>query len=327
MITSKKLWTKDKQDCLEYTVSNGLIELKVLNVGGTITSLRLMDDDHNIVVAYKDKALYKTNPYYLGSNIGPIAGRVHEGYTMDGEFIKVDINEKDRNNQLHGGSKRIDLDFFEVLAADDDRFPTIVFIKKTLRVEYVITMRLYNTTLLINHKAIPQTKMPLNITNHMYFNLGKERTIEHEILAVDAKSVLALDENMAPTSRRISIQNTPFDFRGGQVIGPKLKRAHDQFDISGNIDHYYELEGKKTATLYDPKSRLSLNISTTGDAFVIYMANYFDGGFVNELGEKAANHSAVAIEPMHFPLNIGQDVFYDRSNPFEMITTYALKKG
>lgn len=335
MISSKKIWTKNKQDCLEYTMSNGLIEIKALNFGGVITSFKLLDKDINIVLAYEDKSLYKTNPVYLGSNVGPFAGRIKNGnYEMDGQTIQLEVNSN--GNHLHGGNTRLDQILFDVYYEDDERFPSLVFIQTVDydqtdsgyqgQVKYIITMKLVANTLILNHKAFPTQKMPINMVNHMYFNLGQDDTILKHSMMIDSSNVLALDDNMCPTSKLIPVVNTAFDFRTAHIIGDRIKKGHQQFDTSVNIDHFYVLEGKKNITLYESKSKQALNITTTGEGVVVYLSNYFDDeNFTLEDGKKAKKHNGVAIEPCHYPLNIGKDKFYDQDHPFEMTTTYVLK--
>lgn len=334
MIQKKKLWTKNKQDCIEYTMSNQLIEVKALNYGGVITSFKLLDKDINVVVAYDDKADYKKNEFYLGSHLGPVAGRICGGkYTMDDQEYQLETNNN--GNHLHGGSTRLDQLFFEVFYEDDDRFPSIVFINTVDydqtdsgyhgQVKYIITLKLVANTLILNHKAYPTQKMPINMVNHMYFNLSQEETILDHILEIDSSNILELDENMCPSPRLIPVVNTAFDFRTAHNIGQRIRKGHPQFEITRNVDHYFVLEDKKTVTLFDTKTRQALNITTTGDCAVIYLSNYFDEQFKNETGRLARNHSAIAVEPCYFPYNIGKDQFYDPFNPFELTTTYVLK--
>lgn len=315
-------------------MSNGLIEVKALNFGGTITSFRLVDKEINVLTSYQDKSMYKENPVYLGSNVGPVAGRIKAGqYTMDGEVHQLEINNN--GNHLHGGNTRLDQILFDVYYEDDERFPSLVFIQhvdydKTESgyqgvVKYIISLKLVANTLIVNHKAFPTQKMPINMVNHMYFNLGQHDSVLDHLLEVDSSNILELDENMTPTGRLIPVVNTAFDFRTARIIGNVIKKGHPQFEITRNVDHFFVLEDKKTVTLFDPKSRQALNVTTTGDGCVLYLANYFDETFVNETGNKARNHSAIAIEPCNFPYNINKDKFYDFQNPFEMTTTYVLK--
>ena len=110
------------------------------------------------MVMYEDKALYKDNPFYLGSHVGPVAGRIKDGqFEMDGETIQLEVN--DNGNHLHGGSTRLDQIFFDALYEDDDRFPALVFIQTVDyddtdsgykgQVKYIITMKLVANTLMI----------------------------------------------------------------------------------------------------------------------------------------------------------------------------------
>lgn len=334
MITQKKLWTKDKQECIEYTMSNQQIEVKALNYGGVITGFSILGQDNNCVVAYKDKTMYQENPFYMGSHIGPVAGRIKNGqFTMDNETIQLEQNEG--SNHLHGGTHRLDHIFFDTYYEDDDRFPSLVFIQTVDydqtetgykgKVKYIITLKLVQSTFMLNIKAFPTQKMPLRMVSHMYFNLCDGDSVLDHVMEVGANNIIELDQQMTPTGDLLPVVNTAFDFRTAYIIGERIKKGHSQFEYTRNIDHFFVLEEKKTTTLFCPDSGLALNVTTTGDGMVLYLANYFDEQFENEKGHKAKNQSAIAIEACHWPLNIGKDMFYDDSNPFDMTTTYVLK--
>lgn len=337
MITINELFKRKKEVISEITMSNGLIEIKALSLGATITSFRLMDKGENIVCSYQDKEHYLNNPYYLGSTVGPLAGRTRNGqFEMDGTVYQLDINDK--TNHLHGGMTGLHTVNMDMFYEDDNRFPSLVFTKEVdhsaggypSKIKYIVTYKLAGYTLMMNHKAFPQTKSPINMTNHMYFNLGNSETILDHLMSVDAYEVVKLDETYCPSAEKINTVNTAFDFRVPNMIRKVVKKQHPQFELTRLIDHPFILTDKHSITLFEPTNKQSLNIKTTGEAVVIYTANFFDEGFVNERGQKAKNFSAIAIEPSNVPNGVNLDFkapkFYTNEEPFDLTSHYTLSK-
>lgn len=337
MITINELFKRKKEVISEITMSNGLIEIKALSLGATITSFRLMDKGENIVCSYQDKEHYLNNSYYLGSTVGPLAGRTRNGqFEMDGTVYQLDINDK--TNHLHGGMTGLHTVNMDMFYEDDDRFPSLVFTKEVdhsaggypSKIKYIVTYKLAGYTLMMNHKAFPQTKSPINMTNHMYFNLGNSETILDHLMSVDAYEVVKLDETYCPSAEKINTVNTAFDFRVPNMIRKVVKKQHPQFELTRLIDHPFILTDKHSITLFEPTNKQSLNIKTTGEAVVIYTANFFDEGFVNERGQKAKNFSAIAIEPSNVPNGVNLDFkapkFYTNEEPFDLTSHYTLSK-
>ena len=337
MITINELFKRKKEVISEITMSNGLIEIKALSLGATITSFRLMDKGENIVCSYQDKEHYLNNSYYLGSTVGPLAGRTRNGqFEMDGTVYQLDTNDK--TNHLHGGMTGLHTVNMDMFYEDDDRFPSLVFTKEVdhsaggypSKIKYIVTYKLVGYTLMMNHKAFPQTKSPINMTNHMYFNLGNSETILDHLMSVDAYEVVKLDETYCPSAEKINTVNTAFDFRVPNMIRKVVKKQHPQFELTRLIDHPFILTDKHSITLFEPTNKQSLNIKTTGEAVVIYTANFFDEGFVNERGQKAKNFSAIAIEPSNVPNGVNLDFkapkFYTNEEPFDLTSHYTLSK-
>ena len=335
MITINEVLKQKKEVISEVTMSNGFIEIKALTLGATITSFRLVNHGENIVCSYQDKEQYLNNSYYLGSTIGPLAGRTKNGqFEMDGKVYQLDINDK--TNHLHGGKTGLHTVNMDVYYEDDDRFPSLVFAKEVdhtaggypSKIKYIVTYKLAGYTLIVNHKAFPQSKTPINMTTHMYFNLGNSDTILDHLLAVDAYEVVKLDDTNCPSNEKINTVNTAFDFRVPNTIRKIVKRNYPQFELTRLIDHPFILTDKHSITLFEPTNKQSLNIKSTGEVAVIYTANFFDEGFVNEKGRKAKNYSAIAIEPSNVPNGVNLDFkaekFYTKEEPFDMTSHYTL---
>ena len=80
----------------------------------------------------------------------------------------------------------------------------------------------------VNNKA----KTPLNLTNHTYWNLsgdfGIEDIISHK-LELKCDKIVAQDDDLVPTGDIVSVDDTPFDFRGGEK-GPLLISANNRLE-------------------------------------------------------------------------------------------------
>lgn len=332
MITVKKVFKHKKQQVYEIEMANEAISIKVLTLGATLTHFSQLNKP-NTLVSYKDVKSYTQNEVYLGSTIGPLAGRTKGGrFEMDDQQYQLDLNEP--LHHLHGGENGLDKQVFDYVYEDDDRFPSLVFSGMTDytsqgypgQITSYITYRLVRNTLIINLKAIPSTKMPLNLTTHAYFNLSHEATVVNHLLKIDSNQVLKLDDTLANTAERISVQNTAFDFRSAYTIGQRIKRSHEQFELTRSLDHCYLLRDSHSIVLFDPVSKQSLAINTTAPAVVIYLANYFDERFESEYHSPAQNQSGIAIEPSDVPngINLSLADFYSPTKPFDQTTWYTL---
>ena len=161
MIEITEITKKDNEAIKEITMSNGVIEIKVLNLGATITSFKLVDDDHNIVVSYANKEEFVNNSkYYLGATIGPLAGRVKDGtFTMDGTQYHLELNDK--KNHLHGGKNGLHTHVMDFSCEDDESTPSVEFVKEVDHtkdgypdaIKYVVTYTLDGNKLRINHNS------------------------------------------------------------------------------------------------------------------------------------------------------------------------------
>ncbi len=328
----KKVFTFKKQPVYEIELKNEDIQVKILTLGATLTHFSKLNEP-NTLISYKDIKSYADNNVYLGSTIGPLAGRTKNGkITIDNHEYQLDINNPP--NHLHGGNKGIDQHIFNYIYEDDERFPSVVF-SDTIdhtdsgypgKITYYIQYRLVRNTLIVNLKAVPDTKTTINLTTHAYFNLSQEETILNHLLKVDSNQVVELDETYAPSKSLINVHNTAFDFRSAYVIGERIKRKHPQFEMTRSIDHCYLLRDMHSVVLFDPKTKTSLAMNTTAPACVVYLANFFDEQFATEFHPRAKNHAGIAIEPSDVVNGYNLDLapLYSPDEPFDQTTWYTL---
>lgn len=291
------------------TLSNETLEVEILEQGVTIVSFKHKKDNINITTRYQDIASYKDNPLYLGALIGPLAGRTapdRYGYVLD-------IN--DPPNQLHGGTKGLHSQIFNVLKVSSSQ---AIFTLTKDDVDYEIKTSLEDNTLLIDMKATPQSPTRINLTNHMYFNLLGENSLENHFVTLKADKVSLHNASMQNDGNLITVKDTAFDLNQKTNISTLLKRDHDQFHMTRHIDHSYKAQSVTLET--DHKS---LTVEGTSPYMHLYFGNFFDEAHRDEHGRLIKNHASVAIESQYVPNDIDMPE-YDAKHPYHESIRYTL---
>lgn len=290
------------------TLNNGILEVSILKQGVTVVSFKHLEDDINIVTRYQNIGDYKTNPVYLGSLIGPLAGRTEQNRYG----VQLELN--DAPNHLHGGINGLHNQEF-VCKQDGNE---AVFTKVLDNVFYKVTVKLDHNHCTMEFEAIPDDRAVINLTNHMYFNLlGTNNLLDHKI-SVNADRVSYLNENKVNTGDLREVEATVFDLRSSKKISDLLHENDEQFKITRHIDHAFMGNQVVLAT---PHKYLSVKATTP--AVQVYLSNFFDEGFLNEHSELAANHSSVAIEPQYVPNDLNMKC-YTHDDPYHETFIYTL---
>lgn len=292
----------NKLEVITIKNNNGM-ELKVSNYGCSIIGLKVLDNKNNfidVVVGLESASNYIQEPYtnvqlYLGSSIGPYAGRISKGkFEIDG--ISYPLKNSD-GVHLHGG-EGFDKKYWSVKNTSDD-LVTFAYTRNHLEegypgnLEVTATYELTNNNnLKITYKAKTDKATPVNLTSHPYINLnGKGTILDHELM-INSDSHLEVDEKLIPTGRILDSLNTAFDYTQKSIIN---KQGFVGFDDT------FVLNNKKTkASLTSKDSGISLNIFSNQPAMVIYTPKKFPS-----LPFKANNDSpafpAICFEPQNFP--------------------------
>lgn len=210
-----------------------------------------------------------------GKTIGRYANRIAGGrFDLDGRTYQLLTNQN--GNTLHGGpdgfSKRewaIEGEDFVLRSPDGDQgFPGAL----ECRVRYAFGD---DRALRIEYTARTDKPTILNLTNHVYFNLGGE-IARHE-LRIDADACTPADEQNIPTGEIAAVAGTARDFRVMRALGREA------------IDLNYVLNGqsgelRKAAELRSPASDRRVFVETTQPGLQLF----------------TGKPGAVALEAQHF---------------------------
>ena len=308
-----------------YYLENDNIRLGILNKGCAITEITLKDLSLNTVLAYDELETFMKDPFTMNALVGNHAGRIKDAcYKHNGLEIKLQAN--DGNNHLHGGDQGLSHLYFDIIEEKDCLLARL----NHLDVTYQITYCLKGMQVEIEMLVIPKQETLLNLTQHTYFNLSNEKSIQNHYLTINANKVQALDETGVPSKNTIAVGETVFDFQRRKKIKEAIQGTHQQFAISKNIDHPYHTN---YLVLESPDESISMTVESDAPVMVVYLANYFNDG-VTRLKNRglACDHEAIAVEPQYLPNDVnlkqGPSQFFSEEKPFKrkITYTYTLKK-
>lgn len=314
----------------EYTLNNNNITLKFLNLGGIITHFSSHKDNQNIVLRFQDLDTYYVNRGFLGATVGPLAGRTENAtFKIEGQTYNLDQNTPPHH--LHGGQYGLSKQEFNIKEISD----THAVLENTFdytssgypgSLHTTIRYTLMDDSFTIETTATPTHTMPINITNHSYFNLDGSTSIKDHYLTAISDRVIFVSENGSNTTNIHEVKDTIFDLNTKVQLNTILSQSHPQFEMTRHIDHTYCSNQNSHVILESHDQSKKLRIDFDTPAFQIYLANFFDGSLISEDGTSIDRNRAIAIEPQNIPneINLWGKQLYSPSNPFTSKISYTL---
>ncbi len=297
-----------------YTLADGKVEVRIMNYGGIIVSLRAPDREgklDDVVLGYDSFDGYRTNPAYFGAIIGRYANRIaHGSFQLDGKTYSIPKNNGD--NTLHGGIRGFDKKLWTAREIKDGI--ELTYVSKDGEEGFpgtlttIVRYTLNEGALRIDYSATTDKDTVLNLTNHSYFNLagqGKGEVLGH-VVKIDAARFTPVDSSLIPTGELKSVQGTPFDFRTPHVIGERIDANDEQLRLGMGYDHNFVLdhpEGQlaEAAEVYEPTTGRILRVLTTQPGVQFYTGNHLDGSITGKGGVVYKPRFAFCLETQHFP--------------------------
>ena len=289
------------------------VEVSFLSLGGIITRISVPDRDGafaDITPGYDTLEHYLEDNRYFGTLVGRFANRIANArFTLDG--VEYHLSRNDGPNHLHGGPHGFHSVVWSVEPCSSGqgtgavlrhRFPTgSDGYPGTLdvTVSYTLTDA---SELVLDFAATTDAATPVNMTQHVYFNLAGQasgKVFDHEV-TLHASRYLPVDENVIPTGEQDPVRGTRFDFTFPRSIRDAAGLAGD-FDY----DNTFVLDSPDlahpAAVLRDPASGRTVTVLTTEPGVQLYTGKYMGSGKHGKAGHHYEANTALALESQHFP--------------------------
>jgi aldose 1-epimerase len=318
--------TADGTEIQLFTLTNAHgLKATISTYGGTLTSLLVPDKAgklSNIVLGfdsasgYLSPAFRKSNPYF-GALIGRYGNRIAKGkFTIDGKAYQVGVN--DGQNSLHGGKEGFNQKIWTAKpgTSASGQTLTLTYLSKDgeegypgnlhVTVTYTLTAA---DALEIDYAATTDKATPINLTNHAYFNLalGQSKDVLAHQITIPADRYTVVDAKLIPTGELKPVKGTPFDFTTPHAIGEHIAQ------VPGGYDHNWVLNQAtgqhSAATVYEPITGRTMEVSTDEPGVQFYTGNFLDGSLKGHDGVVYGKHAAFCLETQHFPDSPNQAAF------------------
>ncbi len=310
--------------------ANG-VEVQVLDLGATITSIKVPDragqlDD--VVLGYATADAYRNNPACLGSLVGRFAGRIAgASFPLDGEYYRVSKNHGDHH--IHGGRKGFDAmqwrfasdasaSSIRLTATSEDGdqgFPG------TLSVDVRYTLDDDNA-LKIAYRATTDRPTVINLTNHSYFNLGGHASgsvLDHS-LRVDADSYLPVDEDAIPLGTLEPVAGSELDFREQTPLADRRLPDHTLV-----VNPVATETPRHVARLSHAGTGRVLDVLTTEPGVQVFVPETLAHLEGLKDGARYERTPGICLETQHFPNAPNEPAFpTTRLNPGEVFASTTI---
>ena len=277
--------------------------------------------------SYEDYA-YSTG--YYGKTVGPIAGRIKEGkYEMGGKTYQLPINEN--GNCLHSASLCYAFAHFDYETQESEEsievrffasFPSSPCFPASSKVEVIYSLARKEASLKITMKVTPDAPIPLNVTNHAYFNLGGEKNVHADTLTLKQREV-ARYSSSALLLDRFDKPSKELDFSSPKRIGEDVD-SPSLLPVTG-YDHCFLLSSSSGPKAVLENAAYRLEIDTDADGLQIYSANFPVSGQLMQSGHLDERASGITFEPVS---RMDKSLIYDKGKTWTRFISYRfIKKG
>lgn len=298
-------------------------EVSILTLGATIQSFIFEGKD--IVLGFEHAKDYFSSGAYIGATVGRVCNRTADGcFDLNGRTYSLHCNEPDRRVHLHGGAVGFDKKIWECTILDDGDEPSVSFellsedgdegYPGNLRVRLVYTLTNDNT-LMLDYTAACDRDTPLNMTNHVYFNLNgcDGPTVHNHQLRIAAEDYTPVTERLVPTGEYATVAGTCIDFRSFRPIGDALQGEDACMAYTGGVDHNFVLAHSRrplseAAVAYSPETGIRVTCHTDLPGLQVYTGNFLDenGG---KYGLTWGKHQGFCLETQFFANSVNEPRF------------------
>ena len=309
--------TQDGEKAHLWTLAGkGGLTMQVTDCGGKVVRLFVPDSDGvpvDVTIGFDDVSGWENTDPYFGAIIGRYGNRISKGkFTLDGVEYTIGTNDSSHDAALHGGPKGWNAYVWDAERFDSENGDTGIVFRKTFpdgeqgfpgtvtaEVRYTITP---DNVWRIEYTAETDKATPINLTQHVYFNMNGLGTILDQYLTIAAEKYLPVDANLAPCGKPQRVEGTPFDFREPKKIGTRIDFPDEVLQYGPGYDHNWCLDGSGFRKVAELKGeRRSVEVWTDQPGLQFYAGNFIDNAWKMKDGLPMRYRGWLALETQHYP--------------------------
>lgn len=271
-----ELWSG--AESMGYELTSDLVSVTVADLGAHLASvvLRTGDDEElQINVGYPPGATSGSGSH--GASIGRYANRIAGArFELDGVEYELEANEGP--NQRHGGPVGFKAYAWSASAEVDGETGRVVMRHKSKdgdmgfpgKVTATATFELTGNQLAIDYRATADAPTPVNLTNHVYWNLGGHGTLDGHELTVAAPTYVEVDEASIPLpGPPLAVSGTRFNCNDSRSLASVVE--------DGGYDHCFVVDqaAETHATLRHESGR-RIDLTTNQIGLQVYTGQHLD---------------------------------------------------
>lgn len=283
------------------------VEVKIINYGATITSLKIPLQNGKIIDAVLGfdtiedyiKSFEIGGSRYFGATVGRYSGRINQGlFTLNNKKYQLEKNLD--NHSLHGGNIGFSQRIWDVIENKDSDNPSITLTYFSPNNEnnfpgdlnVTLTYTLFeNNQLSIDYEATSTEDTIINLTNHSYFNLeGHTESVSNQDLYINSDSFIETNLENIPTGSILNLKNTPIDFTTS-------KKCPSEIDTSFVLKNQNGI----AASLFSQKNKLKMLVYTNQPSVHIYIGGQCVDQLLGKEKIKYHTNSGICFETQNFP--------------------------
>jgi aldose 1-epimerase len=276
-------------------ISAGSYQAKIRTFGGGLSELKFQG--RNLVEPYDET---DTSERFRGDLLAPWPNRIRDGrYCVDGHEFQLPINEKDRNNALHGLVNRLQwkvIDSSSSKAMLESTLPASSCYPTTLQMWVCYELDENGLAWKLTTKNVGTNKVPYGASIHPYLIAQPDQQVDDWALRLPADEVLDIDPNRLLPLNLVSVAKKNFEFRNGAAVDQRF------------IDHAFKVASSTMERSVDVIAKNGRGVRMEFDSSSPWIQIHTS----DRIDEKNSR-TCLAVEPMSCPpdaFNSGIDLIW-----------------
>lgn len=285
---------------------DGETEITLLSVGCAVQDWRVAGQ--RVVLGYSDPEAYRLNPKSMGIVVGRVANRT-AGARFDLDGSTWDLPANNGAHHLHGGPRGLGWQTWQV-TQENDRAVRFGLVSPHLdqgypgEVRFSVRMSLQDNTLTWEMEAVPDRVTPVNLAQHVYFNLAGSGSVRGHRLQIAASQCTPTGPDLIPTGQLLPVQGTRFDFRTPHQID-----TADPDCLGYDLNYALDAPGGGTPQVRAQAQGLELSLTTDQPGLQLYTGNTLAQAAPPHPGQSHDAFGGLCLEAQAFPNALNQPGF------------------